>query len=201
MVLIPKSIDELFNDPSFLGSEEYRCIAEVAVALGKTPMQTFLYLNQAFEDDSAESRALWEPEVKAAIAAEKQNQIFTPMKRIAECISDCVKRGDFSSIPDEHWLMLADFLAGTHRGHKGQRPEAIQDFNRQSDLDILSLYDSLLNRGMSSTQAVEKLAQSQHMDARSIRRVIKRAKQYKSAIGFGEYLSKIDMTKFFRGDS
>ena len=192
-----RDLDDFLNDPAFLASEEYKFFKDVADCCGKSIKEIIIKFHQVSEEDRLESLRIWPEEIKFAIEAERKKRLFPPMLRLSECILHCIETGDFNSIPKENWIMLADFLAGYHRGHRGR---SIVDY-RSGDMAILSEYVQLQQQGASPSKAQEMLAEREQSDLRTIQRTIKRAEAHRNNEEIMQRLSKHDMNRFFRDDT
>lgn len=194
----PREIDEFLSDPDFVASDEYKCLKDwVDCGAYDSVKDVLLSLCNAFENDLMESRNLWPEEIKTAIAAEKSKRFFPPMRRLAECIKDCVTTGNYSVIPEDHWLMLADFIAGNHRGTKGK---PVNDFDRNCDAEVFKKYRQLIHEGLSPSRAQEYLAKTEYVEVRTIQRILKRVQEANDSSHLSESLSNYDATRFFRTD-
>lgn len=196
----PRHIDDLLKNPFFLESHEYRCLQNL-VDQGAFPSvkEAILSLSQTVETVRREDWASWPEEINAAIAAEQNGRIFSPMQRVAASILDCVTSGDFTVIPDESWIMLSSFLTGAHRGKKGIKPDT-DLFNRQCAADIADAHQQMVANGMKPSKAQEALSVKERLDIRSIQRMLKRERERAERVQLAEEISALDITKFFVPD-
>ena len=190
-----RTIDDLLSDPLFLSSQEYKNYKDLVDA-GVYPSvrAAILSILESIEIVKTEDRAAWPDEIKAAVEAESNGKVFPPLLKVASCIRDA----DFHAIPEEHWNMLADFLAGEHRGRRG-RPE--DDFNLQCEQSILEKYEKMLKTGFKPDKAKEELSRIEDLDKRTIERTIKRAVTRRENKLLMDSLAKLDMSRFFTDDT
>jgi hypothetical protein len=98
---------------------------------------------------------------------------FPRLKCFARLIRDNLH---IEALSRQEWLLLADFLDGTHRGHPGHKNDKEQ--KSQDDIKRAELFAAYSDK-IGRTGALEKLAKREKLqDIRSIEKAIKRGIKY-----------------------
>lgn len=128
-------------------------------------------IGPVFDDEADRKRA--SKEIRSAIAADKGNRKFPPLKTV----SFLIEHNRLNILSQDETKELADFLAGIHRGKRGEKKD--RDQQRQDDIDRANLFCQYIQETGSRNTALEKLLTREKLkETRSIERAISRGLKY-----------------------
>lgn len=127
-----------------------------------------------YRNTPEENACLARAELSAAIAADRKNRKFPPMETMAWLLSSGL-------LPEAEKTLLADFIAGKHRGKKGEK--STQCESRNIDINRALDFSEYVQEGMSPTDAYQQVLLDENNNedggnTRTIERGIKRGLTY-----------------------
>lgn len=130
---------------------------------------------------SAPDPARFAAEIEAAAQADANERKFPPLLEVSCTIRQATYGVDsLAGIPATEWRMLADYLAGKHRGKKGKKTgEDSPEQYREIDIGRATKFLTYRESGMSRPEAIAQLLREERLsDSRSIERSVKRGESY-----------------------